>query len=110
MNIIKYCNIFTNTFNNNILIYIERKTSSSKLSKLGGRELIKNDVLVLEINNRGILISKTFYNKDDMKRLNFDNMSTKNMLSEKKFTDRALNSIIEKIDDPLGKKRGSLID
>mgnify|MGYP001268639378 FL=1 len=54
-------------FDNDIYIYIERKTSSSKLRKLGKKELIINNVLVLEINNQGLLVSKKFYNKDDMR-------------------------------------------
>ena len=43
------------TFDNEVYIYIERKTSSSKLMKLGKKKLIKNDVLVLEVDNAGIL-------------------------------------------------------
>ena len=39
------------TFDNDVYIYIERKTSSSKLTKLGKKKLLKNNVLVLEINN-----------------------------------------------------------
>src|SRR6056300_355879 len=51
-------------FDNDIYIYLERKTSSSKLMKFGEKDLIKNDVLVLEVNNLGILVSKKFYNKN----------------------------------------------
>jgi outer membrane protein assembly factor BamE (lipoprotein component of BamABCDE complex) len=47
-------------FDSEVFIYIERKTSSSKLHKLGKKELIKNDVLILELNSKGILISKKF--------------------------------------------------
>ena len=60
------------TFDNDVYIYIERKTSSSKLTKLGKKKLLKNDVLVLEIDNTGILLSKKFYNKNDMNKINFD--------------------------------------
>ena len=60
------------TFDNDIFIYIERKTSNSKLSKLGKKKLIKNDVLVLEIDNKGTLLTKKFYNKEDMNNINFD--------------------------------------
>ena len=45
-------------FNNEVLIYLERKTSNSKLLKLGKKKLIANNVLLLEINNRGMLIKK----------------------------------------------------
>ena len=37
-------------FDNDIFIYIERKTSGSKLSKIGKKRLLENNVLVLEIN------------------------------------------------------------
>ena len=64
------------TFDNDIYIYIERTTSGSKLIKLGKRELLKNDVLVLEIDNTGILLSKNFYNKNDMNKIKFDENET----------------------------------
>ena len=51
-------------FDNNVYIYIERKTSSSKLRKLGKKKLLTNNVLVVEINNKGILVSKEFLNKE----------------------------------------------
>ena len=60
------------SFDNDIYIYLERKTSSSRLTRLGKKRLIKNDVLVLEIDNTGILLSKKFYNKDDMNEIKFD--------------------------------------
>ena len=50
----------TSYFNNEVLIYLERKTSNSKLLKLGKKKLIANNVLLLEINDRGMLIKKEF--------------------------------------------------
>ena len=38
------------TFDNEVYIYIERKTSSSKLTKLGKKKLLLNNVLVLEMD------------------------------------------------------------
>ena len=93
------------TFDNDIFIYIERKTSSSKLTKFGKKELLKNNVLVLEIDNSGILLSKKFYNKDDMKNINFDEDQTGLNYSKKSFVYNFLSSLRQKIDDPLGKKR-----
>ena len=92
-------------FDNEVFIYIERKTSSSKLLKLGKKELIKNDVLILELNNKGILISKNFYNKNDMNNIAFDNEITDINYSKKSFIYNFLSSVRQKIDDPLGKKR-----
>jgi len=93
------------TFDNDIYIYIERATSGSKLVKLGKRELLKNDVLVLEISNTGMLLSKSFYNKNDMKKIKFDENITTINYQKKSFIYNFLRSVREKIDDPLGKKR-----
>ena len=93
------------TFDNDVYIYIERKTSSSKLSKLGKKKLLTNNVLVLEIGNTGDLLSKKFYNKDDMKNINFDEDQTGLNYSKKSFVYNFLSSLRQKIDDPLGKKR-----
>ena len=94
-----------NTFDNEVYIYLERKTSSSRLIKLGKKRLIKNDVLVLEISEKGVLLSKKFYNKNDMKNINFNEKETGINYSKKSFIYTFLNSVIQKIDDPLGKKR-----
>jgi outer membrane protein assembly factor BamE (lipoprotein component of BamABCDE complex) len=93
------------SFDNDIYIYIERKTSGSKLMKLGNKELLKNDVLVLEIDDRGILITKKFYNKDDMNQIKFDEDISEINYSKKSFIYNFLSSVRQKIDDPLGKKK-----
>jgi len=92
-------------FDNDILIYIERKTSSSKVTKLGRKNLLKNDVLVLELNNKGMLISKNFYNKEDMNVVNFDKENIEGNFTKRSFVYNFLKSVREKIDDPLNKKR-----
>ena len=93
------------TFDNDVYIYIERKTSGTKLSKLGKKRLITNNVLVLEINKKGLLVDKKFYNKDDMKNINFNEDITAVNKSQKSFIYNFLYSLRQKIDDPLGKKR-----
>ena len=69
------------------------------------RKLIKNNVLVLEIDTKGILISKKFYDKEDMLNLDFDNSITTINYTKKSFIYNFLSSVRQKIDDPLGKKR-----
>ena len=93
------------TFDNDIYIYIERKTSSSKLTKLGKKKLLRNNVLVLEIDTKGVLVSKKFYNIDDMENMKFDESITDINQSRKSFIYNFLYSVRQKIDDPLGKKR-----
>ena len=93
------------TFDNDVYIYIEKKTSSSRLSKLGKKKLLRNDVLVLEIDNKGVLLSKKFYNKEDMQKIKFDENETTINYSKKSFVYSFMSSLRQKIDDPLGKKR-----
>jgi|TARA_B100000035_G_scaffold17487_1_gene13991 outer membrane protein assembly factor BamE (lipoprotein component of BamABCDE complex) len=93
------------TFDNDVYIYIERKTSSSKLTKLGKKVLLKNNVLVLEINNKGLLVKKDFYDINDMKSVKFDETITVVNYSKKSFIYNFLSTLRQKIDDPLGKKR-----
>ena len=93
------------TFDNDVYIYIERKTTGSKLTKLGKKKLIQNNVLILEIDMSGVLLSKKFYDKDDMNSLDFDKAVTNIKYSKKSFILNFLSSVRQKIDDPLGKKR-----
>jgi len=93
------------SFDNDVFIYIERKTSSSKISKLGKKNLLVNSVLILEIDDRGLLIDKSFLNKDDMKKIKFDTAETVASYSKKSFIYNFLYSLRQKIDDPLNKKR-----
>ncbi len=86
------------------LIYIERSTSSSKLTKLGGKKLLTNNVLVVEINNRGLAINKSFLDKEDMNKINFSKKITQKEYSDNDFVYNFLSSIRKKVNDPLGKK------
>ena len=95
-------------FDKDILIYLERKTSNSKLLKLGKKKLIANNVLLLEVDNRGMLINKEFLDQDDLNKLKFTSKTTETVADQESFVSRALSGVITKIDDPLGKKRGTL--
>ena len=98
----------TSYFNNDIFIYIERKTSNSKLLKLGKKKLIANNVLLLEIDKRGMLVKKKLLNKNDINNLRLSRKETEITTSQESFVIKALSGVIDKMDDPLGKKRGSL--
>ena len=94
------------SFDKNVLIYIEKKTTSTKLSKLGKKVLLTNNVLVLKLNSRGLLLSKKLYTKEDMAKIDFD--QSKTIASYDKSEDFVydfLSSVRQKVNDPLGKKR-----
>ena len=95
-------------FDNDIIIYLERKTSNSKLLKLGKRKLLTNNILLLEIDNKGMLIKKDFFNKNDLNKLKISQKITGIKDQKQSFIEQALSNIINKLDDPLGKKRGTI--
>ena len=94
----------TSKFDNDIWIYIERRQTQSKLKNLGKMKIIKNDVLVLEIDNYGILKNKKFYNKDDMQNLKFIEGTTESGVKKQTFVYDFLSSMRQKINDPLGQR------
>ncbi len=91
------------TFDNDVWIYIERKITNTHL--FGRRELIVNNVLVLEIDQRGLLAKMDFYNIDDMKKINFDKDKTEISYRKRSFVYDFLASMRQKINDPLGVRK-----
>ena len=91
-------------FDNDVWIYIERKQTQSKLINLGKMKIYKNDVLVLEIDNYGILKKKEFYNKDDMKKLKIAENTTEKGFRKSTFVYDFMSSMRQKINDPLNKR------
>ena len=91
-------------FDNDVWIFIERKQTQSKLTNLGKMKIYKNDVLVLEIDNYGILKKKEFYNKDDMKNLKVVKNTTESGFRKKAFLYDFMSSLRQKINDPLNKR------
>ena len=48
-------------FNNDLWIYIERKKTRTTLLKFGKKKIFANNVLLLEIDNKGLLAKKRFF-------------------------------------------------
>tara|TARA_A100001037_G_C14898535_1_gene521735 strand:- start:47 stop:532 length:486 start_codon:yes stop_codon:yes gene_type:complete len=94
----------TSKFDNDIWIYIETKRTQSKIKNLGKMKIFKNDVLVLEINNYGILKKKEFYNKEDMKNIKIVENTTESGFQRNSFIYNFMSSMRQKINDPLGQR------
>ena len=94
----------TSKFDNDVWIYIERKQTQSKLKNLGRMKIFKNDVLVLEIDDYGILNKKEFYNKDDMENIKISEATTQSGFRKNSFLYEFMSSMRQKIDDPLGQR------
>ena len=89
-------------FNNDVWIYIERKKTQSQLKNLGRMKIYKNDVLVLEIDNYGLLKKKDFYNLEDMRKVNVVKKTTQGNITKNSFIYDFMSSMRQKMNDPLG--------
>ena len=58
-------------FNSNKWIYIERKRTNQSLFKLGIKKISKNNILVIEFNNKGLVEKKKLVNLNDMNELKY---------------------------------------
>ena len=94
----------TSKFDNDVWIYIERKQTQSRLKNLGQMKIFKNDILVLEIDNYGILKKKNFYNKDDMENIKISEATTQAGFQKNSFIYEFMSSMRQKLDDPLGQR------
>ena len=93
------------TFDNDLWIFIEREIEKEKILKLSKEKLIKNNILILEIDNQGLLVKKTFLNIDDMNEIKLSALKTEQKYSKNTFIYDFLSSMRQKINDPLGKRK-----
>ena len=92
-------------FDNHVWIYIEREITRGKLLKFGKNILVKNDILIIELDDKGILLSKKFRNLSKMKEIEFSDVTTSANRKKNDFIYSFLSSLRQKINDPLGKRK-----
>ena len=93
------------TFDNDVWIYIERKITKGAMIALGRNKLLLNDVLILEIDGRGLLVKKDFFDMKSMNKINFSKNETETINDKDSFIFNVLSSLRQKINDPLGKRK-----
>ncbi|MDB4339774.1 outer membrane protein assembly factor BamE [Pelagibacteraceae bacterium] len=87
----------TSIVNKNEWMYIERVLTKGDYHKLGQNILKTNNVLILNFDKYGILKSKKFLNKDNIKKVDFSKMETNNELTQKSFVEKFLSSVKSKM-------------
>tara|TARA_B100000767_G_C19437934_1_gene398760 strand:+ start:83 stop:547 length:465 start_codon:yes stop_codon:yes gene_type:complete len=92
-------------FDNTLLIYIERVKTKKPLIKLGSDKITVNNVLLLEIDNKGLLSKKDFFDISKMNEIKFSQMTTGVKNQKKTFLYSFLSSMRQKMNDPLGKRK-----
>ena len=78
-------------------IYIERVLTKGKFHKLGKNVLKENNVMVLSFDKYGVLIEKSFYDKEKLADIRFTKEITENNLSQRSFVQEFLQSIKTKM-------------
>ena len=91
-------------FDNDLYFYIERKFTTGKLIELGRQKYLENNVLVLEIDNKGVLAKKDFFDLNNMNDLKIVDTVTNVEYTKESFIYDFLSSMRQKVNDPLGKR------
>ena len=86
-------------FDKDVWIYIEKKTTSDTLFRLGRKTNLKSNVLVLEISSNGLLSSKKLYSLKDINNHEFTDMETVKT-DKDSFVTGVLTNLKNKIDSP----------
>jgi len=95
------------TFDNNLWIYIERKKANRSIFKFGIKKIVKNNVAILEIDNKGILKKKEIYDLNKMNKYKFSENTTQNSYEKNSYIYGVLTSLREKINAPAKRKKVS---
>ena len=95
------------TFDNNLWIYIERKKVNRSIFKLGNKKIVKNNVAILEIDNKGILKKKEIHDLNKMNKYKFSENTTQNNYKKNSYIYGVLTSLREKINAPAKRKKVS---
>ena len=77
--------------------YFDRKISGGSIIKFGDIDLLENNVLIINFDKYGIVAQKEFYTKEDMKKIKYSNMETKNPVSKQSFVSSFLQSVRQKM-------------
>ena len=92
------------TFDTDVMFYIERKILTQGLYKMGKRKILENNVLIIQIDNRGMLVKKEFINLKQMNEHEITKKITEIDYQKTSFIYDFLSSMRQKVNDPLGKK------
>ena len=73
------------SFDNDVWIYVERKFTTGSIFLLGKEKILANNVLVVEIDDMGLLSDMSFYDKNSMKDIKISEGETGAVYSKRSF-------------------------
>ena len=92
-------------FDENIWFYIERAKVTQSFIKLGKSKIKENNILEIKFNTYGIVVSKKFYQIDNMNDLKSTKAVTEKSYDNNVFLGKLLKSVIQKANAPKSKSR-----
>ncbi len=96
---------FKSDFNKNKWFYVERLKTNQSLFKLGTQKIKKNNVLIVEISNEGLLINKKILNLNNMNDVKYLKTQTNKEFQNKSVLYDVFSSLREKINAPIRSKK-----
>jgi outer membrane protein assembly factor BamE (lipoprotein component of BamABCDE complex) len=87
-------------FNKNKWFYIERRKTNQSLIKLGNKKIEKNNILMVEFNNRGILKYKKIFDINQMNEIKYVKSVTEKEFKQNNFLYKFFTSFREKMNAP----------
>ncbi len=91
-------------FSSNKWFYIERKQTNQSLLKLGIKKISKNNILVIEFNNKGLVENKKLVNLNDMNELKYVKKITTKEYEQDNMIYNIFSSMREKVNAPARKR------
>ena len=88
-------------FNENLWFYFERLKTNQSLIKLGAQKIKKNNILIVELNNKGIIKSKRILDLEDMNDVEYLKIVTTKEFKNDNLVYGIFSSLREKINAPL---------
>ena len=85
-------------------LYFERKKTNQSLFKLGKKKISRNNILIIEFNNRGLVKDKVLLDLSDMNDIKIAEKKTKKDFSQDSFVYNLLSTLRDKINAPTRRK------
>ena len=92
-------------FDENKWFYIERRKTNQSLIKLGIKKIEKNNILMVEFNDRGILKNKKLFDLNNMNDIKYVKTITNKEFENNNFFYDLLSSFREKVNAPIKRKK-----
>jgi outer membrane protein assembly factor BamE (lipoprotein component of BamABCDE complex) len=91
-------------FDENLWIYLETKKTNQSVFKFGEQKIEKNNVLVINLNQIGIVSKKEFYDINNLNNITFSKKTTENIYEKDSYLYNLLSSLREKMNAPFKNK------